>query len=194
MPGKSNIHLAFALFFSVLANFPGNSFAGIDDIGPPSGYEAPQYVPPPPPASKLHLIDNGDGTISDPDSGLMWTQKDSYSHFGKCLNWYQSEEYVQNLNTGGHDDWRIPAMYELAGIYDNTVENTGSLDGDPKNPLALDEKFAKGAAYWYWSSDVQETDLADCCARSLYFVTGMGHTRRLTSCRHGGVRGVRNIK
>lgn len=171
-----------------------SSLADIKDIGPKSAYEAPTYVPPPPPVSRLHLIDNGDGTISDPDSGLMWTQKDSYADLDKCLNWYQSMEYVENLRTGGYDDWRIPGMSELAGIYDNTKENISSMDHDPKNPLALDEKFADGAAYWYWSSGYSETNLADCCARTLYFAGGMGHTRRLTMCNKGGVRGVRNAK
>lgn len=186
--------VASGIFLSALFSPPGPVYADITDIGPKSGYEAPAYVPPPPPVSKLHLIDNGDGTISDPDSGLMWTKKDSYAHMGKCLNWNQAAEYVESLQTGGYDNWRMPDIPELAGIYDNTKENLGSMDHDPENPLALDEKFADGAAYWYWSSDHQKTKLADCCARTFYFVTGMAHTRRFTMCSKGGVRGVRDIK
>jgi len=85
-------------------------------------------------------------------------------------------------------------MPEMAGIYDNTKENVNSMDHDPNYPLALDEKFADGAACWYWTSDYFETDLTDCCARTLYFNTGMGHSRRITMCDKGGVRGVRNAK
>lgn len=171
---------------------PSLSLAGVNDIGPRGPYVAPLYVPPPPPVSRLNLKDNGDGTISDPDSGLMWTRKDSHAHLGKCLNWRQSKEYVESLETGGYDDWRMPNMPELAGIYDNTKENIISMDHDPEYPLALDEKFADGAAYWYWTSDYHETDLADCCTRILYFVTGMGYTAPVTKCRKGGVRGVRD--
>ena len=184
---------AWPLFFLV-ALCADASLADIKDIGPKPGYEAPTYVPPPPPVSRLHLVDNGDGTISDPDSGLMWTQKDSYAHLGKCLDWYQSVEYVKNLGTGGYDDWRMPGISELAGIYDSTKENIGSMDHDPKHPLSLDEKFADGAAYWYWSSDYSETNLAHCCTRTFYFVTGMAFSNRLTTCSKGGVRAVRNAK
>lgn len=173
---------------------PSASIAGVKDIGPRAPYVAPQYVPPPPPVSRLHLKNNGDGTISDPDSGLMWTKKDSHADLGKCLDWEKSKEYVESLRTGGHDDWRMPSMPEIAGIYDNTKENVMSLDHDPEFPLGLDEKFADGAAYWYWTSDYHETKLADCCVRTLYFPSGTGHTRRTTLCTKGGVRGVRNTK
>jgi uncharacterized protein DUF1566 len=174
--------------------FSNSSFAGVQDIGPRAAYEAPTYVPPPPPESKVHLIENGDGTLSDADSNLMWTHKDSYAHLGKCLNWQQAVKYVENLRTGGHDDWRLPDISELARIYDNTKENVISMDHDPDSPLALDEKFADGAAYWYWSSDYHKTKLEDCCARTFYFVNGMAHTRRLTMCSKGGVRAVRGEK
>lgn len=173
---------------------PAVSFAGVKDIGPREPYVASQYVPPRPPVSRLHLKDNGDGTITDPDSGLMWTQKDSHADLGKCLDWKKSREYVENLRTGGRDDWRMPSMPEIAGIYDNTKENVRSMDHDPEFPLALDEKFADGAAYWYWTSDYYKTKLTECCARSFYFNTGMAHSRRITMCTKGGVRAVRNAK
>ena len=38
-------------------------------------YEAPPWVPPPPPESRVHLVDNGDGTLTETKTHLMWTQK-----------------------------------------------------------------------------------------------------------------------
>lgn len=157
-------------------------------------YEAPPYVAPPPPQSRLHLLDNGDGTLTDPDSKLMWAKADSYSTLRKCLNWYDSEEYVKNLRVAGFADWRMPTINELAGIYDNTKENVMSWDHDPIHPMALDEKFADGAAYWYWSSEKEITTLTDCCVLSFYFVKGMVHIRQFGMCANGGVRAVRNIR
>ncbi len=188
MTEQRNFLKAF-LFLTLL--FPHTSFAGVMDIGPRAAYEAPTHVPPPPPESKIHLVDNGDETISDADSDLMWTRKDSHADLGKCLNWRQAVEYVGKLKTGGHEDWRLPAISELASIYDNTKESIISMDHDPKHPLRLDEKFADGAAYWYWSSDYHETKLTDCCTRTFYFVTGMAFTSRITMCSKGGVRAVR---
>lgn len=59
---------------------------------------------------------------------------------------------------------------------------------------AGEEKFADGAAYWYWSSEYDETNLTDCCSRTLYFVKGVLNTRRFSYCQCGGVRAVRNIR
>lgn len=171
-----------------------DSGAGVEDIGPRAPYEAPAFVPPPPRASKLHLVDNGDGTITDPDSGLMWAKTDSYGDLGKCLNWFQAREYIKNLRTGGYDDWRMPTLRELFGIYDDTQENVKGWDNDPDQKMALDEKFSDGAAYWYWSSDVDETKLTDCCARTFYFVKGMVNIRRFHLCQNGGVRPARRIR
>ena len=47
-------------------------------------YVAPPYVPPPPLPSRLNLIDNDDGTITETKSKLMWTKKDSFADLGKC--------------------------------------------------------------------------------------------------------------
>jgi hypothetical protein len=99
-----------ALGLILIAAFPGVALT--EEIlcrhNPP--YEAPEHVTPPAetPESKLRLKDNEDGTLIDPDSRLMWTQKDSYSDLNKCLTYTESLKYVENLETAGHTDWRIP--------------------------------------------------------------------------------------
>lgn len=156
-------------------------------------YEAPPWVPPPPPKSRVHIVDNLDGTLTETKTRLMWTKKDSYADLGKCLNWYQAKDYVGNLKTGGYTDWRLPMVREYGMIYDNTKENIMAWDHDPGEPLGLSELFADGAAYWYWSAEYDENDLTDCCARTAYFVTGRAISRNLSSCKHGGVRAVRDL-
>ena len=156
-------------------------------------YEAPPWVPPPPPKSRVHLVDNGDGTLTETKTRLMWTQKDSYADLRKCLNWYQAKDYVKNLKTGGYTDWRLPMVFEYGMIYDDTKENNMAWDHDPDLPLHLSEQFADGAAYWYWSAEYDETDLTDCCTRIAYFVTGRAFSRNLSACTNGGVRAVRGL-
>jgi hypothetical protein len=160
-----------------------------------SPYEAPEYVAPPSPSSesKVLLIDNGDGTISDPGKGLMWTRKDSYADLNKCMTMEDSQEYVENLKTAGHSDWRIPTIKELASIYDDTQSNVMAWDHNPDYPLYLSKKFSDGAAYWYWSSTCGTTKLTECCAKTLYFVNGLIKMRRFELCNNGGVRAVRDI-
>lgn len=74
-------------------------------------------------------------TVTDRNSGLMWTLLDSEQATGGCLNYDTALQYVRNLSTGGYMDWRLPTASELAVIY--------------KQPPF----FPRGDADWYWSAD-----------------------------------------
>jgi hypothetical protein len=52
----------------------------------------------------------------DPATGLTWARKDN----GSDATWSQANEYCQSLRLGGRSDWRIPAIDELWGIFDQT--------------------------------------------------------------------------
>jgi hypothetical protein len=56
--------------------------------------------------------DNGDGTITDNNTGLMWQKEDD----NVLRNWDDSVSYSENLPLAGHDDWRLPTVKELADI------------------------------------------------------------------------------
>ena len=84
--------------------------------------------------SKGRFVANGDGTVSDTRTGLMWCTLDSQLELAECLNYESAVQYVQDLKTGGYQDWRLPTVQELAGIYKNK----------PFFP-SLKER-------WYWTS------------------------------------------
>jgi len=68
---------------------------------------------------KNDFADNGDGTITDRATGLMWAQADS----GKGLDWKEALVWAQQMNAQdylGHDDWRVPGVKELQSIIDYT--------------------------------------------------------------------------
>ena len=63
-----------------------------------------------------NVIDNGDGTITDTKTNLMWMKKDSYLHSGHWHNWPDSHNYVRQLNNEGfaqYFDWQMPTTKEL---------------------------------------------------------------------------------
>jgi hypothetical protein len=60
------------------------------------------------------LADNGDGTVTDQATGLMWQQADS----GATYNWDGALAYCNDLSLAGHDDWRLPNAKELQSIVD----------------------------------------------------------------------------
>ncbi|WFB37751.1 DUF1566 domain-containing protein [Kiritimatiellota bacterium B12222] len=60
------------------------------------------------------FVDNGDGTVSDQATGLMWSQDDS----GKGMNWEEALAYAEAATTAGYTDWRLPNVKELQSIAD----------------------------------------------------------------------------
>lgn len=63
------------------------------------------------------FIDNGDGTVTDNVTGLMWQQ----IPISESMSWEEAIEYCENLELAGYDDWRIPTAKELFGISDFEV-------------------------------------------------------------------------
>ncbi len=65
------------------------------------------------------FLNNGDGTITDAKTGLMWAAKDN----GIPINWPDALSYCQDCSSGGHTDWRMPTLAELMSLYDSSVKN-----------------------------------------------------------------------
>jgi len=58
-------------------------------------------------ASEATLVDNSDGTITDTDLGIMWTQNVHMTGSGS-LTWTQADAWAENLVFAGYDNWRLP--------------------------------------------------------------------------------------
>jgi hypothetical protein len=43
-------------------------------------------------------VDNGDGTIGDTRASLMWKKDDSFKSFGYGINWFEAQDYCEELN------------------------------------------------------------------------------------------------
>ena len=83
-------------------------------------------------------MDNGDGTITDRATGLMWAQADSASG----MDWQHALAYAQTQNAAsylGHDDWRLPSTKELQSLVDYT-RSPGATDAAHVGP-AIDPMF-----------------------------------------------------
>ena len=87
---------------------------------------------------KNKFKDNGDGTVSDLASGLMWMKVDSGAlkagpKKNGTLNWKEALSWAENLKYAGRSDWRLPNVKELQSIVDYTRSpaTTGSAAIDP---------------------------------------------------------------
>ena len=107
-------------------------------------------------SQESRFTDNGDGTVTDNTTGLMWQQTDD----DVARNWESALGYCEDLTLAGHTDWRLPDIKELRSIVDNTRYNP-----------SIDTTYFPGTKSWYyWSSSpgALYTDVA----WSVYFYYG----------------------
>ena len=100
------------------------------------------------------FVDNGDSTVSDLATGLMWEQGDSQigMNWESALAWAASRNAENHL---GYSDWRLPDAKELHSIVDYTRAPTitASAAIDPVFSATVIEDEGGGDNYAsYWSS------------------------------------------
>lgn len=114
----------------------------------------------------MSYTDNGNGTVTDNNTGLMWQKQDD----GAAYNWYQasgtydttynpsSQDVCGSLNLGDYSDWRLPTKKELITIVDYAIGpkinatyflNTKSSDYWSSTTHANDPRFAWSVSFWY---------------------------------------------
>lgn len=88
------------------------------------------------------FVNNGNGTVTDRATGLMWQQGGDFKAFDNL------DEYVKQLNRkrfAGHDDWRLP-----------TLEEAASLVEPQKNDDLYIAPIFDRRQVWIWTADVVE--------------------------------------
>jgi hypothetical protein len=93
------------------------------------------------------LADNGDGTVSDRATGLMWSKADS----GRPMDWASALAWAGALELGGHADWRLPNAKELQSIVDYS-RAPDAAEERSRGP-AIDRVFSVSEPEsYFWSS------------------------------------------
>jgi hypothetical protein len=94
--------------------------------------------------------DNGDGTVTDRATGLVWSKADS----GRGMDWGGALAWVQARNKEsylGHDDWRLPNAKELQSIVDYT--RAPAVTGSPAiDAVFRTTRLGDGDYPFFWSS------------------------------------------
>jgi hypothetical protein len=105
-----------------------------------------------------HFVNNGDGTVTDLSTGLMWQG----ATVPGLHTWSEALTYCESSNYANFNDWRLPNLKELASIVDLT--KTGpSIDGYFLSNINNDA---------YWSSTTLLTNSSN--AWTIHFLDGQG--------------------
>lgn len=98
------------------------------------------------------FIDNGDGTITDTQTHLMWMRQDSYQHTGHWITWAKAFDYVKKANEDGfanHYDWQMPTLADLKTLFEADKINSKQLGREMV--IHIDPIFAKEGSGILWS-------------------------------------------
>jgi hypothetical protein len=120
-----------------------------------------------------NFVDNGDGTISDLATGLMWQQSDD----GIARDWENALTYAESLNLGGKSDWRLPNAKELQSIIDYSrspqTTNSPAINYIFETTTITDPNGNLGQYPYFWTGTTH-LDGANPYANAVYIAFGEG--------------------
>jgi hypothetical protein len=141
---------------------------------------------------KNDFKDNGDSTVTDKATGLMWMKVDS----GKLrageykdgkLNWREALDWAENLEFAGYSDWRLPNVKELQSIVDYTrspaTTNSAAIDPVFQTTLFIAEGGTKDYPC-YWSGTTHAGLSRASTAAYVAFGRSFGWMRNRRTGRH----------
>jgi hypothetical protein len=122
------------------------------------------------------LFDNGNGTITDSSTGLVWekiSDDDSIHDQDNVYSWTEALERIDSLNEqafAGFSDWRLPNIVEARTILDH------SRFGPAVDPIFDKDCVGDCTVFqcnciqpdWYWTSTSYEESPADAWFVDVY--------------------------
>ena len=135
------------------------------------------------------FIDNGDGTVTDLETKLMWKQTDSFQDTSKWVNWFKAFEYIRSLELekfAGYTDWRMPTLEEAESLHDESH----SIKDMDRMEIFISESFSPGGGFTSWTS----TEMPHSTAAIFYYRYGHANSNHKEDITKDSVRAVRDIE
>lgn len=100
-------------------------------------------------SDKNRFVDNGDGTVADNETGLVWSKKDSWAIEQDWLTFQEGLTFIDEMNKKeylGYHDWRMPEREEAEKLYvpESTIFARSNME------IHLDPAFEPGGGNGCW--------------------------------------------
>ncbi len=101
-------------------------------------------------SEQQNFVDNGDGTVLDKKTGLVWAQKDSFQILQDWLTFQEALQFIDDMNKKdylGFHDWRMPEKEEAEGLHtpETSIKARSNLD------IFIASAFSPGGGTGSWS-------------------------------------------
>lgn len=129
------------------------------------------------------FTDNGDGTVTDHEMGLMWAETDNQGD----VDWKEAQRYCRvgpPEVTGKYDNWRMPTVEELATLY---AKDGARYETDCGKTVSLSAPIKLSCA-WVWTSEIR-----NITAVVFNFQRGYKYTDRKVHYKHYRALPVRDL-
>jgi len=120
------------------------------------------------------FTDNGDGTVTDIATELMWMQNDS----GAGMIWKDALSYAENFEFAGYSDWRLPNAKELQSIVDYSRSPASSNSAAMEsifNCTQITNEAGVNDYPWYWSGTTHASMNSGSAAAYVAFGRSLGN-------------------
>jgi len=133
------------------------------------------------------FVDNGDGTVTDTKTGLMWAQTDNFGN----ITWRDAQLFCENVILSTYNNWRMPTIEELETLYDRSMGGYETICGH-KVKSSPQVELSCG---FVWSSDVRTASGGYSVEASAYnFSKGYPYAARKTQYRGYRALPVREVE
>jgi hypothetical protein len=141
------------------------------------------------------FADNGNGTVTDKLTGLMWTQDALMPTVGSCAGasygkeWQEALDYVKCLNGAhhlGYNDWRLPNINELDSMINPETHTKTWLQA---SGFTIDADENSMAVYWTSTTYAFNPEVAWFVSFDLFEDVTIGLFKTYSSGRAWPVRG-----
>ncbi len=105
-------------------------------------------------APNSRYTNNGNGTVTDSQTGLMWKQcsegqsEPTCSGMPSLLRWAESQTVAADSEFADFDDWRLPTVEELESLVETACQK----------PAINESQFANTYSGGYWTSSSHPMD------------------------------------
>ena len=107
------------------------------------------FIPIPNAQSASRFVDNGDNTITDNITDLMWLKTTPSPIVSPAVTWNEALEKCKELTLGGYKDWRLPTVEEWATIIDTNYQFPALVEPNPFENVIVSGPYWSLSEYTY---------------------------------------------
>lgn len=133
---------------------------------------------------------NGDGTVHDSLTGLMWPENGWRLDLLSALSWHEAVEKCADFRLGGHRDWRLPTIDEWLSLIDIDNRNPALVEPNPFVNIISHMPYWSASEYTYGKD---HTCTQECPLESYTVMLFSGSVNHQKKSERAFVFPVRNI-